>query len=154
MLGRITEKPSGSPLIHREGSLAELQVPELEPIWGVVAAPSRHSCHPRKQEGEKMKLSVRTHVSARPQVQTLKQFVDAAGREKWPRRGKRTSEPREGLWPKSSLSFFSFCFYFLVFHLNFKFVCGSKFKSKFQFTPILNFKFPSEYNFYNIIIYY
>jgi hypothetical protein len=36
MLGRITENPSGSPLIHREGSLAELQVSELEPIWGVV----------------------------------------------------------------------------------------------------------------------
>jgi hypothetical protein len=70
MLGRITENPSGSPLIHHEGSLAELQVLELEPIWGVVAAPSRHSYHPRKQEGEKMKLSVRTHVSARPQVQT------------------------------------------------------------------------------------
>jgi hypothetical protein len=154
MLGRITEKPSGSPLIHREGSLAELQVPELEPIWGVVAAPSRHSCHPRKQEGEKMKLSVRTHVSARPQVQTLKQFVDAAGREKWPRTGEKDEWAERGTLAQVESVIFSFCFYFLIFHLNFKFVCGSKFKSKFQFTPILNFKFPSEYNFYNIIIYY
>jgi hypothetical protein len=75
MLGRITENPSGSPLIHREGSLEELQVPELEPIWGVVAAPSRHSCHPRKQEGgedEAVCADPRVSEATSPNVEAIR----------------------------------------------------------------------------------
>ena len=80
---------------------------------GVVTAPSRHSCHPRKQEREKIKLSVRTHVLARPQVQMLKQFVDAAGREKWPRRGKKDGWAERGTLAQiESVIFFLFVFIF------------------------------------------
>ena len=83
-------------------------------LGGVVAAPSRHSCHPRKQEREKMMLSVRTHMSARPQVQTLKQFVDAVGREKWSRRGKGRVGRERDFGPSRVCHFF-FLFLFSSF---------------------------------------
>jgi hypothetical protein len=65
-----------------------------------------------------MKLSVRTHVSARPQVQTLKQFVDAAGREKWPRRGGKDEWAERGTL--AQVESVIFCFLFLFSSFPFK----------------------------------